>query len=89
MTYFLLRDYNLLPKKELHWSPSASYIYTSHGLLSHSPHGWRLDVVEGWPGELRVLRNFVPVGFTWLLVGDLVGKPRCPLKGSFKGDIDI
>ena len=21
MTYFLLRDYNLLPKKELHWSP--------------------------------------------------------------------
>ena len=21
MTYFLLRDYNILPKKELHWSP--------------------------------------------------------------------
>ena len=27
MTYFLLRDYNTLPKKELHWSP---WVYIHH-----------------------------------------------------------
>ena len=31
MTYFLLRDYNLLPKKELHWSP-----WVEGGLCGHT-----------------------------------------------------
>ena len=30
MTYFLLRDYNILPKKELHWSPWVAFQMQLH-----------------------------------------------------------
>ena len=31
MTYFLLRDYNIFPKKELHWSPWVLMLIVSCG----------------------------------------------------------
>ena len=51
MTYFLLRDYNILPKKELHWSPWVPTMMTEApappAQARHSGPSWGAFRVAG------------------------------------------
>ena len=93
MTYFLLRDYNILLEKELYWSPWASTTHASNGNIEYiaevltipNPKGQRYQSM-GICGFCMRLRNyglfFMPC--IWV-VGPLPSKALMPHVLRFAG----